>query len=118
MPTLTENFYSAALAIQCGDVSWPSSVETYQRNVAIDPATISPEGLELRRVLGDRASLVTLDQGGHGAYLAGNRCADERVTRYLAHGTMPEGDACCSRDRDNGPSGERLDHRRFVLPRN
>ncbi|MDH6141947.1 MULTISPECIES: alpha/beta hydrolase [Kitasatospora] len=61
-----------------------------------DPATPYSGALRLRSDLGDRARLVTVDSGGHDAYLAnGNACGDDLVTEYLVTGRRPEQDAYC-----------------------
>jgi pimeloyl-ACP methyl ester carboxylesterase len=62
-----------------------------------DPATPYSGAMEMRRALGDRARLVTVDSGGHEAYLAhGNACGDRLVTEFLATGRRPARDAFCS----------------------
>ncbi|MEU7165652.1 alpha/beta hydrolase [Streptomyces morookaense] len=61
-----------------------------------DPATPYSGALKMRRALGDRARLVSVDAGGHGAYLAnGNACGDRAVSRFLADGERPAGDVLC-----------------------
>lgn len=61
-----------------------------------DPATPYSGALRMRAALGDRARLVTVDSGGHGAYLAnGDACGDAIVSRFLAHGVRPEHDVSC-----------------------
>lgn len=61
-----------------------------------DPATPYAKALNLRRALGDRARLVSVDAGGHGSYLAnGNACGDAQVTRFLAGGVRPPHDVTC-----------------------
>ncbi|MEU7104157.1 alpha/beta hydrolase [Streptomyces sp. NPDC046215] len=61
-----------------------------------DPATPHRGGLKMRAALGDRARLVTVDSGGHGAYLAhGNACGDGLVTNFLTTGSRPERDVTC-----------------------
>ncbi|WP_338931977.1 alpha/beta hydrolase [Streptomyces netropsis] len=61
-----------------------------------DPSTPHRGALEMRRSLGDRARLVTVDSGGHGAYLAnGNACGDRAVTDFLTTGRRPAGDVVC-----------------------
>ncbi|WP_440901910.1 alpha/beta hydrolase [Actinosynnema sp.] len=40
---------------------------------------------------------MTVDQGGHGAYLVGrNACANDRVTAYLLGGKLPARDVECA----------------------
>ncbi|WP_199440836.1 alpha/beta hydrolase [Umezawaea beigongshangensis] len=138
-----ENLVSSRLHVICADSRWPTSVETYQRNVAVDrvryplfgaaganvqPCAFWPDPVEppvrisdrgprtvlmvqnerdpatplagartLRRAFGDRAAMVTVDQGGHGAYvLGGNTCANDRVTDYLLGGPRPARDLACA----------------------
>lgn len=61
-----------------------------------DPATPYAGALRLRAALGERARMVTVEHGGHGAYLAnGNACGDRLVTRFLLTGERPARDAVC-----------------------
>ncbi|WP_112265241.1 alpha/beta hydrolase [Lentzea terrae] len=130
------------LHVICGDSDWPSSVGTYERNVAVDrvrhpmfgaaaaniqPCAFWPKPVEkqvlpndrgprnvfvvqnerdpatplagartMRRAFGDRAALLTVDQGGHGVYLIGkNKCANDKVTEYLLSGQRPAHDVKC-----------------------
>jgi pimeloyl-ACP methyl ester carboxylesterase len=131
------------LHVICGDSEWPSSVGTYERNVAVDrvrypmfgaaaaniqPCAFWPKPLEkqvrlsdrgprnvlmvqnerdpatplagartTRRAFGDRAAMVTVDHGGHGAYLIGkNKCANDKVTEYLLGGQRPNDVRCAA----------------------
>ncbi|MGC7095452.1 alpha/beta hydrolase [Amycolatopsis lurida] len=60
-----------------------------------DPSTPLAGAREMRGALGDRARMVTVDSGGHGAYRAhGNACGDETVTRYLLSGRLPADTTC------------------------
>ncbi|GGK22710.1 hypothetical protein GCM10011583_63320 [Streptomyces camponoticapitis] len=62
-----------------------------------DPSTPYFGALKMREALGDRARLVTVDQGGHGMYLAnGNACGDSKVTTFLKTGERPEKDVYCA----------------------
>lgn len=62
-----------------------------------DPATPLVGALQMRRALGDRARMVTADQGGHGVYvLVGNTCVDRIVTGFLAEGERPGRDMTCA----------------------
>lgn len=62
-----------------------------------DPATPYSGALKMRQALGDRARLVTLDHGGHEAYLGnGTACGDRAVTAFLTTGRRPERDAYCA----------------------
>lgn len=61
-----------------------------------DPATPYSGALKMRAALGDRTRMVTVDSGGHGAYLAnGNTCGDHAVSTFLAHGIRPHHDTIC-----------------------
>ncbi|MFJ5233781.1 alpha/beta hydrolase [Kitasatospora sp. NPDC088391] len=61
-----------------------------------DPATPYAGALKLRAAFGDRARMVTVDSGGHDAYLAnGNACGDALVTEFLVTGHRPARDAFC-----------------------
>lgn len=61
-----------------------------------DPATPYAGALRMRAALGARARLVSVDSGGHGAYLNnGNACGDRTVTEFLTTGRRPSGDVRC-----------------------
>lgn len=61
-----------------------------------DPATPLTGARQLRHAFGDRARLVTADQGGHLAYLyQDNRCANDLATRFLVTGRLPSHDVAC-----------------------
>ncbi|QKW06674.1 alpha/beta fold hydrolase [Streptomyces sp. NA04227] len=61
-----------------------------------DPATPHFGALEMRRALGDRARMVTVEHGGHGLYLGdGNACGNEAVTTFLTTGRRPSEDVSC-----------------------
>ena len=61
-----------------------------------DPSTPYRGALEMRRALGGRARMITVDSGGHEVYLAhGNACGDALVTRFLTTGERPAHDAFC-----------------------
>ncbi len=138
----TDNFQAGYFAVICGDSRWPTSVHTYQANVAIDriryplygafaanirpcafwpdpieaqvkitdrgpanvlmvqnlrdPATPLTLALQLRKAFGDRARLVTIDQGGHGAYVfTPSKCGNDTVTDFLVNGRRPAHDKAC-----------------------
>ncbi|SDL35159.1 TAP-like protein [Lentzea albidocapillata subsp. violacea] len=87
---------------------WPKPVEKQvrlsdrgPRNILMvqnerDPATPLAGAHSTRRAFGDRAAMITVDQGGHGAYLIGrNKCANDKVTEYLLGGQRPN-DAKCA----------------------
>ncbi|MEU8777939.1 alpha/beta hydrolase [Streptomyces sp. NPDC048606] len=62
-----------------------------------DPATPHSSGLKMREALGRRAVLVTVEHGGHGAYLGnGNACGDRAVTGFLTTGERPARDLECA----------------------
>jgi pimeloyl-ACP methyl ester carboxylesterase len=64
-----------------------------------DPATPLAGARQMRKALGDRATMVTADQGGHGVYPMGkNRCANHAVTQFLTTGERPEHDYHCTAD--------------------
>lgn len=61
-----------------------------------DPVTPLIGAQLMRKALGDRARLVTADQGGHLSYLfKGNQCLNNTVTQYLLDGTRPKQDVDC-----------------------
>ncbi|MCO8276258.1 alpha/beta hydrolase [Actinoplanes sp. TRM 88003] len=88
---------------------WPAPIERPVRisdrgpaNVLMvqnlrDPGTPMVGARELRQAFGNRARMVTADQGGHGAYvlLARNTCANDTVTTFLATGQRPQHDRAC-----------------------
>jgi pimeloyl-ACP methyl ester carboxylesterase len=62
-----------------------------------DPATPHLGGVLLRLKFGDRARLVSIDQGGHGAYLFDdNPCGLNTTTKFLADGKRPANDKFCA----------------------
>ena len=139
-----DNLTASHFYVVCGDTQWPRSIQTYQRNVAVDrarypllgaasanivpcafwpinpieppvrigdrgpsdvlmmqnlrdPATPLVGAQQLRQTLGDRARMVTVDQGGHGVYLVtANKCANDTVTTFLTTGKRPARDAFCA----------------------
>ncbi len=61
-----------------------------------DPATPLAGAKDLRRAFGDRARMVTADQGGHLAYLfLDNTCANDVATEFLVTGKRPHRDLFC-----------------------
>lgn len=72
----------------------PSNVLMVQNDR--DPATPSVNALKLRKAFGERARMVTADQGGHGVYLGLNQCANTAVTNFLATGERPARDVHCA----------------------
>ncbi|WP_026361190.1 alpha/beta hydrolase [Amycolatopsis nigrescens] len=63
-----------------------------------DPITPLTGARATRTALGPRARMVTVDQGGHGAYLVTgqNRCGRDAVTDYLTAGAFPPADTHCA----------------------
>lgn len=62
-----------------------------------DPATPLVGALKMRAAFGDRARMVTVEQGGHGSYLGnGNACGNRTVTAFLTTGSRPEQDTHCT----------------------
>ncbi|MGV9854713.1 alpha/beta hydrolase [Streptomyces sp. NPDC003442] len=62
-----------------------------------DPGTPLAEARKLRQAFGKRATMVTADQGGHGAYPFGrNTCANDAVTSFLTTGQRPPRDLACA----------------------
>ncbi|WP_330181903.1 alpha/beta hydrolase [Nocardia sp. NBC_01503] len=60
-----------------------------------DPATPYGGALNLRTAYGDRARMITVGSGGHGAYPSPLSCANEAVERFLRDGTRPDRDLTC-----------------------
>ncbi|WP_143262034.1 alpha/beta hydrolase, partial [Allokutzneria sp. NRRL B-24872] len=62
-----------------------------------DPGTPLIGAQKLRRAFGDRARLVTVDQGGHGVYVfARNKCGNDAVNAFLLNGRFPARDTTCA----------------------
>jgi pimeloyl-ACP methyl ester carboxylesterase len=62
-----------------------------------DPGTPLAGARKLRGALGKRATMVTVDQGGHGVYPSGgNKCASDLVTTFLTTGQRPAYDQACA----------------------
>ncbi|MCP2236852.1 alpha/beta hydrolase [Prauserella halophila] len=65
-----------------------------------DPGTPLVGARKLRRAFGQRATMVTADQGGHVIYPFGaNTCAKDAVTTYLTTGDRPEHDLACAAEK-------------------
>jgi pimeloyl-ACP methyl ester carboxylesterase len=61
-----------------------------------DPATPIEGAIAMRKALGNRARMITADEGGHGAYLlTGNACLNDLTTKFLTDGTKPDNDVRC-----------------------
>lgn len=92
--------------VEIGD-DGPSNILILQNRR--DPATPLAGAREMKRALGDRARLVTVDQGGHLAYLVpGNTCADRVATRFLVSGQRPSDGRACPQADARLPSGAAL----------
>lgn len=62
-----------------------------------DPITTLKGARELRKAFGERARIVTADQGGHLSYLfLDNTCLNNTVTQFLATGHRPAQDIACA----------------------
>jgi pimeloyl-ACP methyl ester carboxylesterase len=61
-----------------------------------DHATPWESGQGLREVLGDRATFVGVDNGGHYVYNAGSACADGATVDFLNTGRLPDEDVFCT----------------------
>ncbi|MGW2210721.1 alpha/beta hydrolase [Streptomyces sp. NPDC001781] len=62
-----------------------------------DPGTPLAGARKLRSAFGNRATMVTVDQGGHGVYPFGsNTCANDVVTAFLTTGQHPSRDLACA----------------------
>jgi hypothetical protein len=60
------------------------------------PCTLHSGALRMRAAFGDRARLVTVEHGGHGAYLSsGDACGDAAVTGFMLTGARPAEDTVC-----------------------
>jgi hypothetical protein len=46
--------------------------------------------------------MVTVDQGGHGAYLGPNQCGNTAVTNFLVTGERPAHDVHCAAQPGDG----------------
>lgn len=65
-----------------------------------DPATPLAGAKRMREALGDRARMVTADQGGHLAYLIlHNTCANSIATKFLLTGQRPDTDVACGKEK-------------------
>lgn len=61
-----------------------------------DHATPWDSGQGLRKVLGDRAAFVGVDNGGHYVYNEGSACADGATVEFLNTGHLPDEDVFCT----------------------
>ncbi|WP_253886204.1 alpha/beta hydrolase [Actinokineospora diospyrosa] len=90
---------------------WPAPIEPPVRvtdrgpsNVLLlqtrrDPGTPYAGALGMRAAFGDRARMVTVDTGNHGAYDPSTpSCAITEAHRFLVTGTLPRRDLACAPD--------------------
>jgi pimeloyl-ACP methyl ester carboxylesterase len=61
-----------------------------------DNATPWESGLGMREALGERATFVGVDAGGHYVYGQGSSCADSVSNTFLVTGRLPQGDVSCA----------------------
>ncbi|GAB3424310.1 alpha/beta hydrolase [Flindersiella endophytica] len=81
-----------------------------------DPATPYAGGLMLRSKFGNRARLVSIDQGGHGAYLFDdNPCGLNTTTRFLVDGKRPATDKFCAAERQTAKAESAQDKGRWTV---
>lgn len=65
-----------------------------------DPATPLGGAKEMRRALGDRTRMVSVDDGGHGVWLTSeNACGNNAVNRFFVDGERPARDSACAADK-------------------
>jgi pimeloyl-ACP methyl ester carboxylesterase len=87
------------------------------RNVLVlqnlrDPATPHRGGQLARAAFGDRARLVSVDDGGHGVYVYDdNPCALNTTTRFLLGGELPGSDLFCAASTTSGLTLDRAGER-------
>ncbi|GAB2604195.1 alpha/beta hydrolase [Kribbella endophytica] len=62
-----------------------------------DPGTPLAGARKMRRALGNRATMVTVDGGGHGVYpVTKNTCAKDALVKFLITGERPARDLTCA----------------------
>ncbi|MBE1498192.1 pimeloyl-ACP methyl ester carboxylesterase [Amycolatopsis lexingtonensis] len=62
-----------------------------------DPGTPLSGARKLRAAFGERARMITIDQGGHGAYLfTPSKCGNSLVTAFLVSGQRPADTFCAA----------------------
>lgn len=72
-----------------------------------DPATPYAGALGMRKALGQRAKMVTVDTGNHGAYDPSTpSCAVREAHRFLQTGVLPARDLFCAPDPVSDPAPE------------
>ncbi|MEV6911671.1 alpha/beta hydrolase [Amycolatopsis sp. NPDC051071] len=84
-----------------------------------DPATPLSGAKEMRRALGDRARMVSVDDGGHGVWLSSeNACGNNAVNRFFVEGKRPAHDTACAADKgglfDSMTSQQRQDREKAL----
>ncbi|WP_344894376.1 alpha/beta hydrolase [Actinomadura meridiana] len=79
------------------EVSAPSAAPMLVIGNTGDPATPYPWAAALTKALGGRATLLTLEGEGHGAYDTGEPCVRAAVNAYLLRGTVPPSGTTCGR---------------------
>ncbi|WP_254394687.1 alpha/beta hydrolase [Streptomyces sp. AC512_CC834] len=68
-----------------------------------DPSTPLSGARALRAAFGERARMITADQGGHLAYLfLKNRCLNDATTHFLVTGERPRTDLACPAEPHSG----------------
>jgi pimeloyl-ACP methyl ester carboxylesterase len=78
-----------------------------------DPATPLVGAVAMRAALGNRAKLVTADQGGHGTYLlTENACVSNIATTFLVKGTLPVKDVACGKESAVALDAPQIDQKR------
>ncbi|WP_231331130.1 alpha/beta hydrolase [Actinomadura graeca] len=77
------------------DVSAPSAAPILVVGTTGDPATPYAWAPRLTEALGGRATLLTLNGEGHGAYDTGDACVRRVVDAYLLDGRVPAAGAAC-----------------------
>jgi hypothetical protein len=78
-----------------------------------DPATPLVGAVAMRAAMGNRAKLVTADQGGHGTYLiTENACVSNIATTFLVKGTLPAKDVACGNESAVALDAPQIDQKR------
>jgi len=92
-----------------------SIVSTGRSNILIvqdlrDPAAPYWGALKMHQLLGRSSRMISIDQGGHGAYvLKSNICANDATTAYLAFGLFPITDMFCPENPSSAATREAID---------
>jgi hypothetical protein len=80
----------------------PALDESAQAAELAGRSTPAGRAVELRSAFGERARMVTVDQGGHGVYPGPNRCGNTAVTNFLVTGERPPHDVRCAAQSGEG----------------